>query len=196
MSQLQPPPTSLLDRYHGEEALALYTGRVRVSGGEAAHGRASGVVKSDDGALDVNLRMPIELGGPGGGSNPEQLLAAGYAACFHGALTLLASRAGVELTDLAVDAAVTFARDPVDGLFLLSADIRVSLPGLDRALAAELVRNTERICPYAKMFRHGIDHVVAVANEHDSPHVRPNPISRSRAGLESRPSGRPLPRGR
>ena len=170
MSPLQPPPTNLLDKYYGEEALALYTGRVRVSGGVAGHGRASGVVKSDDGALDVNLRMPIELGGPGGGSNPEQLLAAGYAACFHGALMLLASRAGVELADPVVNAAVTFARDPVDGLFLLSADIRVSLPGIDRALAAELVRNTERICPYAKMFRNGIDHVVAVAHEHEPPH--------------------------
>ena len=165
MTPLQPPPTNLLDRYYGEEALELYTGRVRVTGGETGHGRASGIVKSDDGALDVNLRMPTELGGPGGGSNPEQLLAAGYAACFHGALSLLASRAGVELTDFALDASVTFARDPVDGLFLLSADIRVSLPGLDRALAAELVRSTERICPYAKMFRRGIDHVVAVAHE-------------------------------
>lgn len=165
MSPLQPPPPSLLDKYVGDEALALYTGRVRVTGGEAAHARASGVVRSDDGALDAQLRMPVELGGPGGGSNPEQLLAAGYAACFHGALKLLATRAGVELRDVAVDAAVTFARDPVDGLFLLSADIRVSLPGVERALAAELVRNTERICPYAKMFRNGIDHVVVLASE-------------------------------
>jgi osmotically inducible protein OsmC len=170
MGPLQRPPTNKLDKYYGEEALALYTGRVRVSGGEAAHGRASGVVRSDDGSLAVDLRMPTELGGPGGGSNPEQLLAASYAACFHGALTLLASRAGVELTDLTVDAAVTFARDPVDGLFLLSADVRIMLPGLDRTLAAELVRNTERICPYAKLFRHGIDHVVAVASEPEPPH--------------------------
>lgn len=169
MSPLQPPPISLLDKYHGKEARTLYTGRVRVTGGEAAHGRASGVVKSDDGALDVNLRLPTELGGPGGGSNPEQLLAAGYAACFHGALALLASRAGVVVTDVTVDAAVTFARDPVDGLFLLSADIRIFLPGLDRTLAAELVRNTERTCPYAKMFRDGIDHVVALASEDGSP---------------------------
>lgn len=163
MSPLQPPPTSLLDKYYGDDALALYTGHVRVTGGEAAHGRASGVVTSDDGALDVQLRMPTELGGPGGGSNPEQLLAAGYAACFHGALTLLAARADVAIPELTVDASVTFARDPMDGLFQLSADIRVSLPGLDRALAAELVRNTERICPYAKMFRQGIGHVVALA---------------------------------
>jgi Ohr subfamily peroxiredoxin len=159
----------MLDKYHGEDAQALYTGRVRVTGGEAAHGRASGVAKSDDGALDVNLRLPTELGGPGGGSNPEQLLAAGYAACFHGALMLLASRSGVELKELIVDAAVTFSRDPVDGLFLLSAEIRVSLPGLDRLLAAELVRNTERICPYAKMFRRGIDHIVSVESDPGSP---------------------------
>ena len=171
MTPLQPPPTSLLDKYYGEDSLALYTGRVRVTGGEAEHGRASGIVKSDDGALDAHLRLPTELGGAGGGTNPEQLLAAGYAACFHGALVLLATRAGVELKNVAVDASVTFARDPIDGLFLLSADIRVHLPGVDRALAAELVRNTERICPYAKMFRQGIDHVVAVASEPAPPTI-------------------------
>lgn len=165
MPPLQPPPPSLLDKYVGEDALALYTGRVRVTGGEAAHGRASGVVRSDDGALEVDLRLPAELGGPGGGSNPEQLLAAGYAACFHGALTLLAARAGIVLNQVIVDAQVTFARDPMDGLFLLSADIRVALPDVDRTTAAELVRNTERICPYAKMFRRGIDHVVAVVDQ-------------------------------
>ncbi len=163
MNKLQPPSTGLLDKYYGEEASPLYTGRVRVIGGEAAHGRASGVVRSDDGALQVDLRMPLEMGGPGGGSNPEQLLAAGYAACFHGALVLLARRSGVELAGAEVDVAVTLARDPVDGLFLLSSDIHVVLPGLERSLAAELVRNTERICPYAKMFRQGIDHVVTVS---------------------------------
>jgi osmotically inducible protein OsmC len=168
MGPLQPPPTDLLDRYYGEEAQALYTGRVRVTSREAEHGWFSGLVKSDDGALDLNLNLHTGLGGPGGGTNPEQLLAASYAACFHGALTLLASRAGVVLTKLTVDAAVTLARDPMDGLYLLSADIRVNLPGLDRPLAAELVRNTERVCPFAKMFRHGIDHVVAVATEYET----------------------------
>ena len=168
MSPLQPPPISLLDKYYGENAQPLYTGRVRVTGGEAAHGRASGVARSDDGALDVHLRLPVAMGGEGGGTNPEQLLAASYAACFHGALTLLATRSGVDLVDASVEAAVTFARDPVDGRFLLSADIRVSLPGVDRKLAAELVRNTERICPYAKMFRQGIEHVVALVPESPS----------------------------
>ncbi|GGD40600.1 Ohr family peroxiredoxin [Pseudoxanthomonas indica] len=165
MTALLPPPREWLDKYFGDETKALYTGRVRVTGGEAGHGRASGVVRSDDGALDVCLRLPVEMGGPGGGSNPEQLLAAAYAACFHGALNLYASRMGVATRDVSVDAAVTFARDPVDGLFLLSAEIRVTIPGLNRGVAAELIRNTERICPYAKMFRHGVEHVVILVDE-------------------------------
>ncbi len=171
MVPLQPPPTSLLDKYRGEDAQPLYTGRVRVTGGEAAHGRASGNARSDDGALNVHLRLPTKIGGPGGGTNPEQLLAASYAACFHGALTLLATRSNVTLVDAFVDVAVTFARDPIDGRFLLSADVRVGLPGVDRKTAAELVRNTERICPYAKMFRQGIAHVVALSSESFSPNA-------------------------
>ena len=163
MPPLLPPPTSYLDKYYGDDMLALYTGRVRVTGGEAAHGRASGIARSDDGALEVQLRMPAELEGPGGGTNPEQLLAAGYAACFHGAMSLIATRAGLAIGDASVEAAITFARDPVDGLYQLAAEIRVFLPGLEGALAAELVRNTERVCPYAKMFRQGISYVVATA---------------------------------
>ena len=80
-------------------------------------------------------------------------------------MTLLALRAGVTLVDAQLDVAVTFSRDPVDGRFLLSVRIEVQLPGIDRAFAAELIRNTERICPYAKMFRQGIDHVVTLAAE-------------------------------
>ena len=169
MSRLQPPPRSWLDKFYGVEAQTLYCGQVRVCGGSIEHGRASGEARSDDGALLVDLRLPTQLGGPGGGTNPEQLLAAAYAACFHGALTLLAVRASVPVRDVVVDAAVSFARDPVDGLFVLSADIRVSLQGIDRALAAELVRNTERVCPYAKMFRQGIDHLVTVHLESPPP---------------------------
>ncbi|HVI58521.1 MAG TPA: Ohr family peroxiredoxin [Luteimonas sp.] len=162
MTPLQPPPTSLLDKYRGDEALPLYTGRVRVDGGEADHGRASGVVRSDDGALEADLRLPEALGGPGGGTNPEQLLAASCAACFHGAINLLAARAGIALAGASVEAAVTFSRDPVDGLFLLSARIHVRLPGVDPTLARELIRNTERICPYAKLFRQGIEHAIVL----------------------------------
>ncbi|MFG3448490.1 Ohr family peroxiredoxin [Stenotrophomonas sp. NPDC047960] len=162
MSDLKPPPPAVLDRYRGDEVRPLYTGRVRVTGGETGHGRASGVILSDDGALALELRLPLSLGGPGGGSNPEQLLAAGYAACFHGAMNLLASRAGLALADACIEVAVTFSRDPIDGLYLLSAEVEAFLPGLEPAVAAELVRNTERVCPYAKMFRNGITHVVCV----------------------------------
>ncbi|MET0935670.1 MAG: Ohr family peroxiredoxin [Luteibacter sp.] len=158
--QTKPPPIAFLDRYTGEDFAPLYTATVRVSGGEAAHGRASGVACSDSGALDVQLRMPPEMAGPGGGTNPEELFAAGFAACFHGALSLLAARGGIAIPDAKVTASVTFGRDPMDGLFTLAASVRIALPGVDRAVAAELVRNTERICPYAKMARQGIECIV------------------------------------
>jgi Ohr subfamily peroxiredoxin len=106
--------------------------------------------------------MPEQLGGPGGGTNPEQLFAAGFAACFHGALSLLAARARVPIPDAEVVVSVTFGRDPVDGLFTLAANIRVRLPAVDRTVAGELLRNTERICPYAKMARSGIECVVTL----------------------------------
>ncbi|MGF0666531.1 Ohr family peroxiredoxin [Stenotrophomonas maltophilia] len=162
MTELKPPSPAMLDRYQGDDVKPLYTGRVRVSGGQAQHGRASGVVRSDDGALAVDLRLPPELGGPGGGANPEQLLAAGYAGCFHGAMVLVAARAGLLLHNPSIEVAVTFARDPADGLYLLSAEIVVHLPGMDENLACELVRNTERVCPYAKMFHRGVSHAVHV----------------------------------
>jgi len=162
MSKLQAPPLALLHKYRGEDFQALYTTRVTVRGGEAAHGRASGIARSDDGALQVALRLPPELGGPGGGTNPEQLFAAGYAACFHGALSLLAAQAGLAIADAAVTVSVAFGRDPVDGLYALVAHVTIHLPGLDQAVAEELVRNTERLCPYAKMARRGIDSVVAL----------------------------------
>jgi Ohr subfamily peroxiredoxin len=162
-SKLQRPPTSLLDKYTGAEFQPLYTATVRVTGGECRHARTSGVARSDDGMLDVRLRQPAELGGEGEGTNPEQLFAASYAACFQGALSLLAARANVNIPDAEITASVTFGRDPVDGLFTLIAQVQISLPGVDRALAAELVRNTERICPYAKMAREGIECVVSLA---------------------------------
>lgn len=163
MRRLRRPPTSLLDKFHGDEVQELYTGIVVVTGGEAAHGRASGIARSQDGELELHLRLPKELGGEGDGTNPEQLLAAGYAACFHGVLSLLAERHGLAIPDATITASVTFGRDPVDGLFLLSSEIRVALPGVDRAVAEGLLRNAERNCPYTKMFRQGIESVVVLA---------------------------------
>lgn len=160
---LQPPPVTLLDRYHGQQIHTLYSTTVTVTGGDANHGRASGVARSDDGQLALDLRLPKALGGPGGGTNPEQLFAAGYAACFHGALSLLAARSAVPIPGAAVDVTVDFARDPMDGLYVLTANMRVHLPGIERALAEELVRSAERFCPYSKMARQGIVSVVALA---------------------------------
>ncbi|KAG0766972.1 hypothetical protein G6F22_017728 [Rhizopus arrhizus] len=102
------------------------------------------------------------MGGTGGGTNPEQLFAAGYAACFHGALSMLAERAGLAIPDASVTATVSFGRDPVDGLYTLTANINIHLPGVARAVAEELVRNTERLCPYSKMAQDGINSVVAL----------------------------------
>lgn len=162
MSKLRPPPQTLLDKYRGGNFHPQYTTSVTVRGGEARHGRASGIAASDDGELMLELRLPVELGGSGGGTNPEQLFAAGYAACFHGALSMLAERASLAIPDASVTATVSFGRDPVDGLFTLTADINIHLPGVDKAVAEELVRNTERLCPYSKMAQNGIESVVVL----------------------------------
>lgn len=100
----------------------------------------------------------------GRGVDPEQLFAAAYAACFQGALSLLAARSGIVTAGLVVDATIVLGRDPVDGLFMLTAELRVYLPGIEKRVAEELVRNTERICPYAKLTRHGMVNVIALAS--------------------------------
>ncbi|MCA8484000.1 Ohr family peroxiredoxin [Burkholderia multivorans] len=168
MTPLRPPPLSLLDKYRGREPQTLYSATVTVTGGAAAHGRASGIARSDDGQLELALRLPPALGGPGDGPNPEQLFAASYAACFHGALSLLAAQAAVPMDSASVSESIDFCRDPMDGLFMLNANIRVRLPGVERAVAEELVRNTERFCPYTKMAHDGISQVVALAPADDS----------------------------
>lgn len=160
--KLQAPPLSLLDRYRGKDFQSLYTTSVTVSGGETGHGRASGVVRSDDGNLAVDLRLPAEFGGPGNGTNPEQLFAAGFAACFHGALNLLEKRAEMETIDTVVEVQVSFGRDPMDGGYALLIDVRVRMPGVDRSIAEEMVRTAERLCPYAKMARQGTINIVTV----------------------------------
>ncbi len=149
--RLQPPSVALLDRYKGQEFEPICSTVVTVSGGEAEHGRASGVARSDDGNLNVQLRLPTALGGNGRGTNPEQLFAAAYAACFHGALNLLAAKRKIPVHDASVQMSVAFGRDPVDGLFMLTADVRIHFARSSRkAWPRNLVRSTERFCPYAK----------------------------------------------
>ncbi len=163
-NKLQPPPLSLLDRYRGRDFHPLYTTTVTVSGGETGRGRASGVARSDDGNLVVELRLPTEFGGPSNGTNPEQLFAAGFAACFHGALNLLTKRAAMEINDTVVEVQVSFGRDPMDEGYALVIDLRVRMPGVDRSVAKEMVRSAERLCPYAKMARQGTVNILTVVD--------------------------------
>ncbi|MGK4580712.1 organic hydroperoxide resistance protein [Kitasatospora sp. HPMI-4] len=127
----------------------VYTAEVASSG----DGR-SGAVNSSDGVLSLALTMPKELGGAGTGANPEQLFAAGYAACFHSALRLAARERKVPLNDDVVTARVHLERD--DSGYGISADLRVSLPGLDRATALELAEAAHGRCPYSKAVRGNI----------------------------------------
>lgn len=119
----------------------LYTARTHTTGG-----REKGAARSSDGRLDVKLSVP---GSPGTGTNPEQLLAAGWSACFESAIALVARQTKVALPpDLAIDTEIDLNQGD-DGYFL-RARLNVSLPGLDRPVAQALVEGAERTCPYSK----------------------------------------------
>jgi lipoyl-dependent peroxiredoxin len=138
----------------------LYTARAHVTGG-----RMEGHGHSSDGALDVQLRIPPEMGGPGGGTNPEQLFAVGYAACFEGALGVVARRAKVEAGDAAIDSAVSLSPDGHGG-FLLSVGLDVTLPSIaDAATAVDLVRAAHAVCPYSNATRGNIDVKLVVTDD-------------------------------
>lgn len=128
-----------------------YTAAAVSSGG----GR-DGKVRSDDGILDLEVKMPPALGGPGGATNPEQLFAAAYAACFHGALRLVGRNEGVAIPDAAtVEAAVGIGPD--DTSFGLVATITATIPGVDQDQADDLVAKAHHVCPYSKATRGNID---------------------------------------
>ena len=131
---------------------ALYTAEAQVSGGRAnGHGRTS------DGALEVYLRTPTEMGGQGGGTNPEQLFAVGYAACFESALAAVARRERVEADDVLIDSKVMLLPTKERG-FRLAVELDVTLPSIaDRDMALELVRGADWICPYSNATRGNID---------------------------------------
>jgi lipoyl-dependent peroxiredoxin len=138
----------------------IYTAHAYVTGGRAAgHGRTS------DGALEVDLRAPQELGGEGGGTNPEQLFAIGYAACFESALGAVARRRRLEAADVAIDSSVNLMPTQSRG-YALAVTLAVSLPSIaDAGEAVELVRAAHEVCPYSNATRGNID-VVLTANGH------------------------------
>jgi Ohr subfamily peroxiredoxin len=123
------------------------------------------VAIADEGTLKIELRLPAQLGGAGDGANPEQLFAAAYAACFHGAINLLAKRHDIAVSGSSVAVTVAFGRDPVDARHSLTAHLLVRLPGVEQLVAEKLVRETERICPYTKMVRSGIESTVRLDTE-------------------------------
>ena len=139
-------------------ANTIYTAEAQVSGGRAeGHGRTS------DGALEIDLRLPAEMGGSGGGTNPEQLFAVGYAACFEGALGVVARRAKAETGDVSIDSKVSLSPDGKGG-FLLGVELDVTLPGIsDAETAKELVQGAHEVCPYSNATRGNIE-VVLTAN--------------------------------
>lgn len=118
-----------------------------------ARGGREGFVRSTTGVIDLPLTMPKILGGKGEGqgTNPEELFAAGYAACFESALRLVARRRGVELGEVGVTAEVTIGKEG-DG-FVLATRLRGHLPGMERAQAEELMNEAHGACPYSKATR-------------------------------------------
>jgi Ohr subfamily peroxiredoxin len=125
----------------------FYTARVHTTGGR------DGASRSNDGRLDVKLASP---GAPGTGTNPEQLFAAGWSACFEGAMALAAQKRKIVLpADTAIDAEVDL--NIANGEYFLRARFNVSVPGLDRDVAQALVEAAHQICPYSKATRGNID---------------------------------------
>jgi Ohr subfamily peroxiredoxin len=135
----------------------IYTAHAHVTGGRiAGHGEG-------DSGLAVDLRTPTEMGGEGGGTNPEELFAVGYAACFESALGLIARRARQEIGEVSVESSVHLI--PVEDRSLaLGVELDVTLPDVhDPAVAADLVRSAHRVCPYSNATRGNIE-VTLIAN--------------------------------
>jgi osmotically inducible protein OsmC len=130
----------------------LYTAEAHVTGGRAeGHGRTS------DGMLEVDLRVPAELGGDGGGTNPEELFAVGFAACFESALGAVARRRKLEGGDVEIDSKVTLYPTEERG-FRLGVELDVTLPSIeDDEIAVDLVRAADQVCPYSNATRDNVD---------------------------------------
>ena len=139
-------------------AKVLYTAEAEVTGGRAAgHGETS------DGQLKVNLRLPKEMGGDGEGTNPEELFAVGYAACFEGALGVVGRRQKAEAQDAKIASKVKLLPTG-DGGFQLAVDMDVTLPSIDDPeKAVEVVRAAHGVCPYSNATRGNIE-VALTAN--------------------------------
>ncbi|MBF6475135.1 MULTISPECIES: organic hydroperoxide resistance protein [Nocardia] len=137
----------------------LYTAEALATG----DGR-NGHARSTDGKIDVELSAPKEMGGSGEGTNPEQLFAAGYAACFHSALRLVGKQAKADIDDSAVGAKVGIGPNDAGG-FGLAVTLEISLPHLSREDAQALADKAHQVCPYSNATRGNIDVQVLVADD-------------------------------
>lgn len=134
----------------------LYTARTHTTGGR------DGASRSDDGLLDVKLTPPPGLGGKGGATNPEQLFGAGYSACFMGALKHVAGLKKVAVpADAAIDAEVDLG--PIPQGFGIAVRMKIALPGLDRAVAQDLIDTAHGVCPYSNATRGNINVTLTLA---------------------------------
>ena len=138
---------------------SLYTAAATSTG----DGR-SGHVRSVDGLVDTDLAAPTEMGGPGGAPNPEVFFAAGYAACFHSALKLVAGKAKVDMTDSEVVADVSIGENGQGG-FGLGVQLEVTIPVADAATAQELAEQAHQVCPYSNATRGNIPVTVTVSDD-------------------------------
>ena len=130
----------------------IYTAHAHVVGGRV-HGHGT----TSDGALEVDLRRPKEMGGEGGGTNPEQLFAVGYAACFESALGAVARRQKLEVDDVAVESSVSLVPTE-ERSFNLAVELAVTLPSIsDTEQAVALVRAAHGVCPYSNATRGNVD---------------------------------------
>ncbi|SHU99477.1 organic hydroperoxide resistance protein [Mycobacteroides abscessus] len=137
----------------------LYTAEALVTGeGRDGKGRTS------DGRLDLDLAIPKEMGGSGNGTNPEQLFAIGYAACFHSALRMIGRQEKADITDSSVGARVSLG--PTDnGGFALAVELKVTLPNLDHDAAQQLAEKAHQVCPYSNATRGNIDVTLVVTDD-------------------------------
>jgi osmotically inducible protein OsmC len=132
-------------------AKTIYTAEAHVTGGRVAgHGRTS------DGALEVDIRTPPELGGEDPGTNPEQLFAVGYAACFEGALAAVARRRKLEVGDVEIDSKVMLVTGE-ERTFTVAVELAVTLPSVSEDDAVELVEAAHKVCPYSNATRGNIE---------------------------------------
>jgi osmotically inducible protein OsmC len=135
----------------------LYTATAHATG----DGR-NGHARSEDGILDIDMRIPKEMGGTGGAANPEMLFAAGYAACFHSALKVVARQDKLNVDHTEVTASVGIGTLD-NGGFGLTVDLLVSVPGVDKPAAEKLVAMAHEVCPYSNATRGNIPVTIAVA---------------------------------